>query len=159
MAATCNTCDATFTRKGNLRRHQKDRCRGGLFKRMKEGEVHPKMTDIAVLNNGSVKKRKMIPSPNSDSDDSNAEDDNASNLPSPNQIKFLPSTVDGLTKRFNELFPKYCRNKDLNARNELVSLLDALLEQNGINRTMYTKMNDLLSASIGYGINDADEKG
>ena len=65
-----------------------------------------------------------------------------------------------MAKRFNELFPKFWANKEVNAHNELVSLLDELLHQHGITREIYKKMNDLLSASIGHGIDGkkSDEK-
>ena len=72
--------------------------------------------------------------------------------PSSSHIHFLPETINGLAKRFNELFLKYWANKDVNTH-ELVSLLDELLHQHGITREIYKKMNDLLSTSIGHGIN------
>ena len=208
--ATCNRCGTMFTRKGNLKRHQKDRCKG-----VSRVEGDPQISDIinAVINNGIAakpkyidftpppppsKKQKMSPSVNllplefgddaseSDSDydsdtdsdhastnavdkikynindlpvinDDNVDVDDLSPPPPPNKIKFLPETVAGLTNRFNELFPKYWRgNKERNVHNELVSLLDALLKQNGITRTIYKKMNNMVSS--GDGIDEEEEK-
>ena len=68
---------------------------------------------------------------------------------------FLPETINRLANRFNELFPKYWASKEPNAHNELVSLLDELLHQHGITPEIYKKMNDMLSPSIGHGINEA----
>ena len=126
--AMCNTCGATFTRKSNMRRHQNGRCKG-----------RPDLED--VINNGfelaPTKKRK---------------------LDSVGSVKFLPETVEGLSSRFNELFPKYWKNKDHTAHNELVSLLDALLQQHGITRNMYRMLNNLLSESVGDGIKEEEKK-
>ena len=201
---TCNRCGTMFTRKGNLKRHQKDRCKG-----ISRVEGDPQISDIinAVINNGIAakpkyidfapppsKKQKMSPSVNllslefgddasesdsdydsdtdSDHDSTNAvdkikynindlpviNDDNVDvdDLPPPNKIKFLPETVAGLRNRFNTLFPKYWKNKQHEYHNELVYLLDELLRQNGITRTLYRKMNGLLS--IGDGIEQAEHE-
>ena len=52
----------------------------------------------------------------------------------PPTIKFLPATVDELSKRFNELFIEFIRQKKHEHRNELVFLLDELLRQEAIDR-------------------------
>ena len=167
--ATCNQCGKLFTRQRNLRRHQISACKGSSEKNeasLEKNEVTPLVDDNevnALLNQGieltptAVKRRKLQRSVGTNSYDAMYDQ------PSSSHIHFLPETINGLAKRFNELFPKYWANKCVNAHNELVSLLDELLHQHGITREIYKKMNDLLSASIGHGINgekpaEKDEK-
>ena len=52
------------------------------------------------------------------------------------KIKFLPTTVAELSKRFNELFIEFVRQKKYEHRNELVFLLDELLRQEAIGKDM-----------------------
>ena len=164
--ASCYQCGKLFTRQRNLRRHQISACKGSPEKNeasLERNEVLPPVGDNvvnALLNEGielaptAVKRRKLQRSLAS-----NGYDD-IYDQPSSSNIHFLPETINGLAKRFNELFPKYWANKEVNAHNELVSLLDELLYQHGITREIYKKMNDLLSASIGHGIDGekSDEK-
>ena len=155
--ASCYQCGKLFTRQRNLRRHQISACKGSPEKNevsLEKNEVSPLVDDVnALLNDGielaptAVKRRKLQRAVVSNSYDAMYDQPSSSN------IHFLPETINGLAKRFNELFPKYWTTKDVNVHNELVSLLDELLHQHGITREIYKKMNDLLSASIGHGIN------
>ena len=130
--ASCNGCGAMFTRNSNLKRHKKDRCKGVV--------VNEKDYAESIINNGisiNVKRRKLDPTaPTSDDP----------------EIEFLPPTVNGLAARFNEHFPLFWNDKMYQYRNELVSILDNLLRQDGITRDTYNKANGLLSLSIGHGI-------
>ena len=141
--ATCYQCCKSFTRQRNLRRHQISSCKGSPEKSRASLEVSPCVDDDRVnnlLNDGielaptAAKKRKLQRSVVSNSYDAMYDDQ-----PSSSNIHFLPETINGLAKRFNELFPKYWANKDVNAHNELVSLLDELLHQHGITREIYKK--------------------
>ena len=149
MAAICNRCGTSFTRKSNLRRHQNESCKGSPISD----------TVSAVINDGielapTVVKKRKVEQPAM----AHSEYDALYDLQPSNNIRFLPETINGLANRFNELFPKYWVSKEPNARNELVSLLDELLHQHGITHEIYKKMNDLLSTSIGHGINDAKDE-
>ena len=153
--ATCYQCGKLFTRQRNLRRHQISACKGSSERNKASLEASPLVGDAdALLNKGielaptAAKKRKLQRSVVSNSYDAMYDDQ-----PLSSNIHFLPETINGLAKRFNELFPKYWATKDVNVHNELVSLLDELLHQHGITREIYKKMNDLLSISIGHGIN------
>ena len=153
--ATCYQCGKSFTRQRNLRRHQISACKGSSERNKASLEVSPLVGDAdALLKKGielaptAAKKRKLQRSIVSNSYDAMYDDQ-----PLSSNIHFLPETINGLAKRFNELFPKYWATKDVNVHNELVSLLDELLHQHGITREIYKKMNDLLSISIGHGIN------
>ena len=156
MAAICNRCGTSFTRKSNLRRHQNKSCKGShpSDEELKNSPVSD--TVSAVINDGielapTVVKKRKVEQPAM----AHSEYDALYDLQPSNNIRFLPETINGLANRFNELFPKYWVSKEPNAHNELVSLLDELLHQHGITHEIYKKMNDLLSTSIGHGINDA----
>ncbi len=135
--ASCSGCGAMFTRNSNLKRHQKDRCKGVV-----NGPDYAK----SIINNGinlNFKKRRLeSPAPTSHN---------------PN-IEFLPSTVNGLAARFNEHFPLFWNDKKYQYRNELVSILDDLLRQDGITHDTYRKINGLLSLSIGHGVEESEEQ-
>ena len=53
-------------------------------------------------------------------------------------VKFLPATVEGLRKRFHELFSEFMRQKKHEYRSQLV-------RQEGINRDEYTQLNNVLA--------------
>ena len=135
--ASCSGCGVMFTRNSNLKRHQKDRCKGVV--------VNEKDYAESIINKGisiNVKRRKLEPTaPTSDDP----------------EIEFLPPTVNGLAARFNEHFPLFWNDKKYQYRNELVSILDNLLRQDGITRDTYNKANGLLSLSIGHGIVEEEE--
>ena len=63
-------------------------------------------------------------------------------------VKFLPSTVDGLAHRFNQLFKKFTRQGKHEHRNKLIFLLDELLRQDGINQDKYAQFNNMLADSL-----------
>ena len=64
-------------------------------------------------------------------------------------MEFLPATVDGLRKRFHELYTEFTRQwKKHEHKNELVFLLDELLRQQGIDREEYTILNNTLGSEI-----------
>ena len=132
MAYNCDQCNATFSRKSNAKRHLSKSCKGSDL----VSEVIKNGIELASPVN---KKRKSC-------DEYNA----LYNLPE-NDIRFLPGSISALSKRFNELFPKYWLKKDVTVHNELVSLLDELLNQKAITPEVYKKMNNLLSSSIGNG--------
>ena len=68
--------------------------------------------------------------------------------PPPDNVKFLPETIEGLGKRFNKLFCEFWREKQYKQRNELVFLLDEMLRQGDITRDIYKRVNSLLAQSI-----------
>ena len=82
--------------------------------------------------------------------DSEADDDyiDISDLPPPDNVKFLPETIEGLAKRFNKLFCEFWREKQYKHRNELVFLLNEMLRQCGITRDIYKQVNSLLAQSL-----------
>ena len=58
-------------------------------------------------------------------------------------MKFLPATVDGLARRFDQSFKEFTRQGKHEHRNELVFLLDELLRQDVIDEaTESTTMED-----------------
>ena len=59
-------------------------------------------------------------------------------------VQFLPATVEGLRKRFHELYIEFTRQGKHKHRGELVFLLDELLR--------YTIVNNILTKSLGSGI-------
>ena len=158
MTALCNRCGTSFTRKNNLRRHQNESCKGS---HPEEELKNSPLSDTvsAVINDGielaptAVKKRKL-----EQPAVAHSEYDALYDLQPSSNIPFLPETINGLANRFNELFSKYWASKEPTAHNELVSLLDELLHQHGITHETYKKMNDMLSTSIGHGINEAKDE-
>ena len=72
-------------------------------------------------------------------------------------VKFLPATVEGLRKRFHELYTEFPLEGKHEHRNELVFLLDELLRKGGINREEYRQLNNTLAESLGSGIELAEE--
>ena len=60
------------------------------------------------------------------------------------EIKFLPSTADGLEFRFRKLFSE--RNDKQN-HNELVFIIDQMLRRDLIDRYDYTIANDMITGS------------
>ena len=85
-----------------------------------------------------------------DGDDSISEDNQNSsedeNIDCGDNVKILPSTLDGLNERFNKLIREYSLEKKYEHRNELVFLLDEMLRQNGISREEYEKLNNEIVA-------------
>ena len=85
-----------------------------------------------------------------DDDDESNSDMDISDLPSPDKVKFLPATIDGLRARFSELVKKiavdrkYGGCEKIAERNEAVFLLDELKRQRGISRRMYTEYKGFL---------------
>ena len=159
MAVICNRCGTSFTRKYNLQRHQNESCKGSPpeeeFKMSPVSDIVSKIiTDGIELAPTVTKKRRLETS----IAPARSEYDGLYDPKPSSNIRFLPETINGLADRFNELFPKYWASKELNAHNELVSLLDELLHQHGITHEIYKKMNDLLSTSIGDGINEAKDE-
>ena len=86
------------------------------------------------------------------SSDENSDDSSTDSIDipviKPPKIKFLPATVAELSKRFNELFIEFIRQKKHEHRNELVFLLDELLRQEAIDRDEYNTLNGLLAESL-----------
>ena len=72
-------------------------------------------------------------------------------------VKFLPATVQGLRKRFHELYTEFTRQGKHEHRKELVFLLDELLRKGGLNREEYTQLTNILAGSLGSGIELAEE--
>ena len=68
------------------------------------------------------------------------------------EVKFLPTTREGLQKRFNELFYEFTRQKKKRNRNELVFLLDEMLRKNFITPLEFQSLNNILAESLGSGI-------
>ena len=85
-------------------------------------------------------------SSNGSEDDSSSENNQSSSTDFDNEVKILPSTLEGLTERFNELLREYNLDKKYEHRNELVFLLDEMLRQNGISREDYEKLNNKIDA-------------
>ena len=52
-------------------------------------------------------------------------------------VNFLPATVEGLRKRFHELYTEFTQQGRHEHRNGLVFLLDELLRQQGIDRGIH----------------------
>ena len=73
-------------------------------------------------------------------------------------VKSLPTTVEGLRRRFHELYTEFTRQRKHEHRNELVFLLDELLRQEGINREEYKHLNSILAESLGSGIGVGGEE-
>jgi hypothetical protein len=161
MAAICNRCGMPFTRKSNLRRHQNESCKGSPPAEEEITKISPPTaSDVisAVINDGielapTVTKKRKLEQPVATRNEYDALYD-----PPSSNVRFLPETINDLANRFNELFPKYWASKEPNSHNELVSLLDELLHQHGITHEIYKKMNDLLSTSIGHGIDDGKDE-
>ena len=72
-------------------------------------------------------------------------------------MKFLPATLEGLRKRFYELYTEFTRQGKHEHINELVILLDELLRKGGIDREEYTQLNNILAELLGSGIELAEE--
>ena len=72
------------------------------------------------------------------------------------KVKLLPTTVDGLLKRFNRLYKEFTRGRHEH-QNELVALLDELLRQNGISREEYTLQNNVITKSLDAAADDDDD--
>ena len=99
---------------------------------------------------------------------SDAETIDIADLPPPHQnVKFLPKTVEGLRRSFEEVMKKIAIKRKGRVpektcdRNEAVFLLDELLRQDGINHHMYRQYNDFLAGSppnIGSGITPTGEE-
>jgi hypothetical protein len=90
------------------------------------------------------------------SDDDDVSHDEAINiheLPPPDIVKFLPTTIEGLRVSFEELIKniaidrKSGRYEKTGNRNEAVFLLDELKRQGGISRRMYRQYNNFLVVS------------
>ena len=60
-------------------------------------------------------------------------------------VKFLPTTREGLQKRFNELFYEFTRREMKRNRNELVFLLDEMLRKNFITPLEYQSLNNIIA--------------
>ena len=65
-----------------------------------------------------------------------------------NAVRFLPSTQQGLQKRFNELFYEFTRNKKYEHRNELVFILDEMLRREFITLSKYEELNNILAKTL-----------
>ena len=100
---------------------------------------------------------------------SDAETIDITDLPAPphQNVKFLPKTVEGLRRSFEEVMKKIAIKRKGRVpektcdRNEAVFLLDELLRQDGINHHMYRQYNDFLAGSppnIGSGITPTGEE-
>ena len=83
-----------------------------------------------------------------DDDESHDESINNHDLPPPDNVKFLPTTIEGLRASFEELIKNIaedCKSggheKTVN-RNEAVFLLDELKNQGGIILRMYRQYNN-----------------
>ena len=83
----------------------------------------------------------------SDDEDSETESDESIDIEDmkPSNVKFLPTTTEGLHKQFNKLFCEFIRKKKRENRNELVFLLEELLRQEAISQETYTQLNDKLA--------------
>ena len=71
-------------------------------------------------------------------------------------VIFLPSTIEGLTIRFNKLLYEYQNERKLQNRNELVFILDEMLRQEFIDKYDYTLLNNIIDKS-GSGIEEKEE--
>ena len=93
--------------------------------------------------NWNASEEKVLPKQNSgeDSEDENSSEDEEMDFDG-SKVKFLPSTLEELTKRFNKLIREYNLDGKIEHRNELVSLLDEMLRQKGIDRKDYEKLNN-----------------
>ena len=67
-----------------------------------------------------------------DTDDESTDDESIDVTDIQPNVKFLPAKVEGLRKRFHELYTEFTRQKKHEHRNEVVFLLDELLRQQGI---------------------------
>ena len=75
----------------------------------------------------------------------------------PSKVKFLPTAVTGLRKRFKKLYNEFMRDKKHENRNELVSILDELLRQEAISHEVYNQVNNFLAESLGEDDEDLEE--
>ena len=66
--------------------------------------------------------------------------------------------MEGLRKRFHELYTEFAREGKHEHRNELVFLLDELLRQGGVNRSEYKQLNNVLAESLGTGKEEEGEE-
>ena len=65
--------------------------------------------------------------------------------------------MEGLRKRFHELYTEFTRQGKHEHRDELVFLLDELLWQQDIDREEYTILNNIHAKSLGSGIADEEQ--
>ena len=108
------------------------------------------------------------PSDYSDTDNNDIDDDDddvtIDDLPTPDNVKFLPATIEGLRARFEELIKNIAVNRKSGVyektgdRNEALFVLDELKRQGGISRRMYRRYNDFLAESlpVEFGIDDEE---
>ena len=88
-----------------------------------------------------------------DDDDDESDDESIDILDLPDNVKFLPTTIEGLRASFNELIKnitedrKSSGHEKIGNRNEAVFLLDELKRQDGISRRMYRQYNNFLASS------------
>ena len=127
---------------------------GGVSQRGKNPKIEALMNEIINgSSNEETSNEEPENIPRTKGDIIGYSNDDAPNI----GVKILPSTVAGLWKRFNAIYP----NRRLN-RNELVSILDTLLRLNGITRAEYSRYNNIISSESinhGHGIDeDIDEK-
>ena len=112
--------------------------------------------------------KKRLVDYSSDDDDESSDDDGTidiHDLPPPDKVKFLPTTIDGLRARFEELLKNIAIHRKSGGRektgdrNETVFLLDELKRQGGISRHMYRQYNDFLSLpAVGCGVVGEEEE-
>ena len=159
----CPICSKELSNRHSLSRHKNNYCKGSSMFKSKI----PKTAALAdaLINNTSTNdlQRMKTSRPESDNraeneedeslsdgdyidgsgDDSTvSEDDQSENMDCDDDVKILPSSLEGLTERFNKLIREYNLEKKYEHRNELVFLLDEMLRQNGISREEYEKLNN-----------------
>ena len=103
----------------------------------------------------------------SDDDDDDDESDDESidilDLPPPDNVTFLPTTIEGLRASFEELVKNIAEDQKSGGhektgnRNEAVFLLDELKRRGGISRRMYRQYNNFLAESLPVGFGIVDE--
>ena len=85
------------------------------------------------------------------------EDDDDDDEEPGEEVKFLPTTLEGLKKRFNKLYGEFMGGEVEN-RNELVYLLDEMLRRDCISNGDFQTLNNALAQSLPRGAGAGVEK-
>ena len=106
----------------------------------------------------SSRTREWLVDYSDDDDDEEESHDESIDIhdlpPPPDNVKFLPTTIEGLRASFEELIKNIAEDRKSGEhektgnRNEAVFLLDELKREGGISRRMYRQYNNLLAESL-----------
>ena len=136
----CEYCNKEFSRKDNLKRH--------ILKMHQTLEIPGTSKETRKRSENTIEET-IIPTKISnmmyEEEKKTKEENSLSELPA-KTFKFLPATKEGLRQRFYELYYEFTQNKK--GRDELVFVLDEMLRTKLIDMEEYTKVNEILSATL-----------